>query len=107
MLPMLSRLDYSQHARVTSYSVTLEPHQKTWLFALDVPAVLPAGAYALSDLELRDRRPVAERKRYQMSSYLDFRYGEHLAVYARQAALRFDDNRNPRTVALGRQWAFS
>ena len=105
VLPMLSHFDYSQRARVTRYTVTLEPHQKTWLFALDVPATLPAGAYALSDLELRDRRPVAERKRYEMSSYLDFRYGEHLPVYVRQAALRFDETRNPRAVALGRQWA--
>ena len=52
--------------------ITLEPHNKTWLFALDVPAELPAGAYTLGDLEVRDRRPVAERKRYEMSSYLDY-----------------------------------
>ena len=73
--------------------VTLEPHQKTWLFGLDAPASLPSGAYALADLELRDRRPVAERKRYEMSSYLDFRYGEHLPAFARQGSLRFDPAR--------------
>ena len=105
VVPMLSRLDYAQRGRLTNYSVTLEPHQKTWLFALDAPAVLPAGAYALADLELRDRRPVAERKRYDMSSYLDFRYGQHLSAYTRQATLRYDPERNPRAVALGRQWA--
>ena len=105
VLPMAKQLEYSRRGNLTQYTVTLEPHLKTWLFALDVPASLPAGAYALTDLELRDRRPVAERKRYEMSSYLDFRYGEQLQVFMRRAALRYDPERNPRTVALGRQWA--
>ena len=44
--------------------------------------------------------------RYEMISYLDYRYGEdaHRAAGA-TFALRFDETRNPRTVALGRQWA--
>jgi protein-glutamine gamma-glutamyltransferase len=103
--PLLKQLEYARRGNLTRYTVTLEPHQKTWLFGLDAPASLPAGAYALADLELRDRRPVAERKRYEMSSYLDFRYGEHLPAFARQGALRYDPARNPRAVALGRQWA--
>ncbi len=105
VIPMLARLDYARQARITSYTVTLEPHGKVWLFGLDVPASLPPNAYALTDLELRDRRPVAERKRYEMSSYLDFRYGERIPVYVRQSALRFEADRNPRAIALGRQWA--
>ncbi len=98
-------MNYSRRAQRTTYSVTLEPHNKTWLFALDVPAVLPAGAYVLVDLQVRDRRPVTERRRYEMSSYLDYRYGERDGPGARDSALAFDEKRNPRTVALGRQWA--
>ncbi|MEP7069687.1 MAG: DUF3488 and transglutaminase-like domain-containing protein [Usitatibacter sp.] len=98
-------LDYSKRERRTTYTVTLEPHNKTWLFALDVPAVLPAGSYALGDLQVRDRRPVTERKRYEMSSYLDYRYGERNSLAGLRSSLAFDASRNPRTVALGRQWA--
>jgi len=95
---------YSKREQRTSYTVTLEPHNKTWLFALDVPAVLPSGAYMLNDLEVRDSRPVVERKRYEMSSYLTYRYGEGASPGALRAALRFNEERNPRTIALARQW---
>ena len=67
---------FAKLQRRVSYTVTLEPQQKTWLFALDVPATLPMGSYMLSDLQLRSRTPVVERKRYEMSSYLDYKYGE-------------------------------
>jgi len=95
---------YSKREQRKTYTVTLEPHNKTWLFALDVPAVLPPGAYILNDLEVRDSRPVSERKRYEMSSYLDYRYGERASPGLLQASLRFDESRNPRTIALARQW---
>jgi protein-glutamine gamma-glutamyltransferase len=98
-------LSYAKRERRVSYTVTLEPHQKTWLFALDVPAELPAGSYMLSDLQLRDRAPVAERKRYQMSSYLDYKYGEGASQAALRSSLRFPEDRNPRTIAMARQWA--
>jgi protein-glutamine gamma-glutamyltransferase len=98
-------LNYSKHERRVSYTITLEPHNKTWLFALDVPAEVPPGAYALGDLQVRDHRRVTERKRYEMSSYLDYRYGERSSPLALASSLRFDETRNPRTVALGRKWA--
>jgi transglutaminase-like putative cysteine protease len=99
------RTAYSVRERPTRYAVTLEPHNKTWLFALDVPASLPPGTFLLGDLQLRDRRPVTERKRYEMSSYLTYKYGERPTRWALDSARRFDETRNPRTVALGRQWA--
>jgi transglutaminase-like putative cysteine protease len=39
-----------------------------------------------------------------MTSFLDYRYGENLSEKGRRAALQFDEGRNPRTIALGRQW---
>ena len=107
-IPQISpagNMSYSKREKRVTYTVTLEPHNKTWLFALDVPAVLPAGAYTLGDLQVRDRHPVTERKRYEMSSYLDYKYGERTLQTMLQSSLAFDETRNPRTVALGRQWA--
>lgn len=99
------RLEHQRREQPTRYSITLEPHNKTWLFALDVPGSLPAGTTLLSDMQLRYRRPVNERMRYDMTSYLDYRFGADANRAQLDAALRFDPERNPRTVALGREWA--
>ena len=96
---------YSRAERPVTYTVTVEPHGKHWLFALDVPGTLPPGAGIRHDLQLRSVRPVDTRMRYEMTSYLDYRYGERLPANFRALALSFDERRNPRTVALGRQWA--
>jgi protein-glutamine gamma-glutamyltransferase len=97
--------NYAQRERPTRYAVTLEPHNKTWLFALDVPGELPPRANILSDLQLRADRPVNERLRYELTSYLRYQYGQRTTRGVLENNLRFDESRNPRTVALGRQWA--
>ena len=98
-------LDYAKRERPTHYAVTLEPHHKTWLFALDVPGELPPRSNILSDLQLRAHRPVNERIRYELTSYLGYQYGQRASRPQLERNLRFDGSRNPRTVALGRQWA--
>ena len=104
-----AELRYSRRERPTNYAVTLEPHQKTWLFALDVPAELPRAerhrVSALYDLQLRTVIPVSQRLRYEATSWLDYRYGERTPRVYRDQALRFDAERNPRTIALARTWA--
>lgn len=98
-------IDYPKAERPVKYAVTLEPHGKHWLFALDVPGSLPPGVGLRHDLQLRSVRPVDARVRYEMTSYLDYRFGEKLPQGFREYALRFDERQNPRTIALGRQWA--
>jgi protein-glutamine gamma-glutamyltransferase len=98
-------LAYSKHEGRVNYTVTLEPHNKTYVFALDVPGEAPQGTYALGDLEIRDRRPVAERRRYDMVAYLDYSYGERLSPAAQKALTKIEESRNPRTIALARKWA--
>ena len=96
---------YGRQERPSRYEVTLEPHQKNWLFALDVPGELPRGSFIQGDLQLRSYRPIIQRYRYEITSYLDYTFGERSSELALAPALRFDETRNPRTVALGRQWA--
>jgi hypothetical protein len=43
--------------------------------------------------------------RYDMTSLLDYRYGETLTAQSRELYLRIEGGANPRTRALGRQWA--
>lgn len=98
-------MEFSRRERPAKYAVTLEPHNKTWLFALDVPGSRPEGTQVLSDLQMRYRRPVNERMRYEMTSYLQYRFGENANPPQLERALKFDEARNPRLVAMGRQWA--
>src|SRR5262245_1493219 len=55
------------------YTVTLEPHERQWLFALEMAGRVPSGAGATGDFQLLSRRPVTARIRYEMSSFLQYR----------------------------------
>ncbi|HXZ48884.1 MAG TPA: DUF3488 and transglutaminase-like domain-containing protein [Usitatibacter sp.] len=98
--PQLARAQ--QPAR---YDVLLEPSSKPYLFAIDAPAKAPPDAIETADMQLRARRPTDERRRYEMTSWLDYRYGAGESPEALRRASAFDPARNPRTVALGRSWA--
>ncbi|HET9579674.1 MAG TPA: DUF3488 and transglutaminase-like domain-containing protein [Usitatibacter sp.] len=99
------RPEYARHERAVRYTIELEPHNKNWIFALDVPGMLPPQTVMRGDLQLRSMRIIHERHRYEMTSWLDYRYGENTSRAALARALEYPANRNPRSVALGRQWA--
>ncbi|MEW6353460.1 MAG: DUF3488 and transglutaminase-like domain-containing protein [Pseudomonadota bacterium] len=86
-----------------SYSITLEPHQKTWLFALDLPANIPPDATLSGDFQLRANAPVERRIRYEMRSYPNYQTGAPSAAELRRA-LQLPSDANPRTRALATSW---
>ncbi|HET9472053.1 MAG TPA: DUF3488 domain-containing protein, partial [Usitatibacter sp.] len=98
-------LDYARAGRATRYEVIVEPNSLNAYFALDVPAAAPPDAILTHDLQLLARRPVDEKRRYEMTSWLDYRYGANEDPAVLSTASRYDPDRNPRTVALGRSWA--
>ncbi|MBL8484111.1 MAG: DUF3488 domain-containing transglutaminase family protein, partial [Rhodocyclaceae bacterium] len=61
-------LPYAPRAPVTRYNVTLEPHGKNWLFALDYPQNLPEGSMLSGEYQLLARKAVTERQRYSVGS---------------------------------------
>lgn len=81
------------------YTVTVEPHGKAWLFALDLPGRLPSGAVATSDLQLISTRAVTTRLRYDMVSFLDYTYGREESPEMLDRALHLPAGSNPRTIA--------
>ncbi len=93
---------FSTSGAPVSYEITLEPHSKRWLFALDLPGNVPPRALASSDFQLLAIEPVIHRIRYQMVSFLDFRLGiaENRAALNRALALPADVN--PRTFEFAR-----
>jgi len=86
------------------YTITLEPHERNWLFALDLPVSIPPDAVLLSDYALRTPRRLTERRRYSVESALAYRADAVLEDWARRRDLRLPDGFNPRTHALATQW---
>jgi len=54
------------------YTITLEPHNNFWLFALDLPDSIPPFARLSSDMQLISRKRINHITRYEQSSYLDY-----------------------------------
>ena len=84
-----------------SYAVTLEPHDKRWLFALDLPAKLVPNSRFTADFQMLAARPVRNRIRYEMTSHTTYRLGyEGLSPYERRRALQLPEGYNWRARAL-------
>jgi transglutaminase-like putative cysteine protease len=93
---------------VANYEITLEPTDKPWLFALDIPLDVPTDdpveSQRGSDMTLMRRRPVADLLHYRAKSALDYRFDITLTERQRRGALRLPEGFDPRSVALGQSW---
>lgn len=88
---------------VITYTLTLEPHHKTGLFALDLPASVPEGARLTDDFQLLSETSVKTRQHYQLTAYLTSETGP-LAEQQLRRALQLPADSNPRARALGLSW---
>ena len=90
------------------YTVTLEPSNRTWLFALEAPArvdPLPGGPALLTpEMQLLARERITERTRYRVESTLDYRLGLDETPAALHAWLDLPQGFNPRTLELAARW---
>jgi transglutaminase-like putative cysteine protease len=100
-----SQLPYGAPAAARiDYEITLEASGRPWLFALELPASLPADVYASRDYLLLARAPLTERSRYRLSSFIGQPVGSDEAEPLLRAALSLPTEVNPRTRALGESW---
>ena len=86
------------------YAVVLEPHNRTWLFALETAASVPERARMTFDGQLLATTPVRSRLRYEVTSVIA---PEPLRTEVRGAlsrAMRIPPGSNPRAQALAAQW---
>jgi len=88
--------------RSTAYTITLEPHNHRWLFALDLPYESGPNAIMLSDQTLLSRWKVRRRLQYRLKSYTAYTTGP-LRDWE-SAALQLPRNKNPQAVALALKW---
>jgi len=92
----------------THYQVTLEPHGKRWVFALDVPQALPElpgnPTTVTPDMQLLSLQPINERIRYNAVSHIDYELqpGDAAPTGVRQW-LQLPQGFNPRTLEMAEQ----
>ncbi len=86
------------------YELTLEPHGKRWLFALEFPAALPAESALTGDYQLLARQIVRNRLRYAQSALPHAVIGREEMPYLLREALALPNSGNPRTRAVAEGW---
>jgi transglutaminase-like putative cysteine protease len=89
------------------YQITLEPHARRWVLALDLPATWPQREMTQAyDFTLVSARPIGSVAAFQLVSYPSYAAGRELPESLRHKDLSLpDDGSNVRTVALGRELA--
>jgi len=87
-----------------SYTLTLEPHNKRWLLALDLPAELPTASRLGASFELLSDQPVRQRLRYRAVSYPDYQAGLIPGATELIRSLRLPSYGNPKTREMGNAW---
>ena len=95
---------FTEVGQPIDYSVTLEPHNKRWLFALDVPDKLSVSATIGNDFQVLNKEPVHARMRYSARSNLVYRANVQEAGRQLQRALQLPRQSNPRARQLAAEW---
>jgi transglutaminase-like putative cysteine protease len=104
-LPQLRRdMRISVEGASFDYEVTLEPHNRNWMFALEMPTRLPPGARVTTDYQVISLTPIRSRIRYEMRSYPNFTAASGADPADLALALRFPRVFNPRAQGLAREW---
>jgi transglutaminase-like putative cysteine protease len=86
------------------YVVTLEPHNKRWLFALDVPDKISVPATIGYDFQVSNKGPVHARLRYAARSNLVYRANVEESERQLQRALQLPRQLDPRARQLAAEW---
>ena len=97
-------IPYSGSGTPLDYEVTLEPHGKHWLFALEMPATLPPESGLTSDYQPVARQPVRNRTRYVQRAWPEAVAGRDEAPGILRGALALPKDGNPRIRAVAATW---
>ncbi len=95
---------FDQLDRPVDYTVTLEPHNKKWLFALDMPTKVSITDFMTDDFQIQSREPITARLRYSVQSQLVYRANADEAPLQLKRALMLPPELNPRARKLAEEW---
>ena len=96
---------YTPTGRRLDYVLTLEPHNRRWLLALDYPGEAAPLVRFASDHHALSTRPVQARARFAFSAYPDARIGEGESPAVLTAATQLPTGSNPRSRELAARLA--
>jgi len=103
-IPLADNRRPSLSGEAFRYSVTLEPHNQRWIFALEMPATVPDEFTETTDYQVLAKDPIVERKQYRMTSQPGYSTGP-LSEKEKQRALQLPIKHSERLEALVKDWA--
>jgi transglutaminase-like putative cysteine protease len=95
---------FSSLSQPVDYVVTLEPHNKNWLFTLDVPDKLSVPSNLAADLQELSKQPVRSRMRYTARSYLGYQANVEESSLQTRRALQLPRQFDPMARKLATKW---
>ncbi len=102
-MPM-ARASMMPRGPAVRYRITMEPHDRPWLLALDYAETWAnVRAFLTFDYKLVARRPVDQLTAYEVRSYPRAVIDAELSDWVRSWSLQLPADRNPRSVSLGRE----
>ena len=97
-----ARLEY--RGQPYAYRVTLEPHQRNWLFALDTPTTAPnSSVFFTFDYQLIAIQPVTQAITYELTSHIETRSADAISQLGRRYDTQLPKDRNPKSLEMARK----
>ncbi|HEX9180208.1 MAG TPA: DUF3488 and transglutaminase-like domain-containing protein, partial [Burkholderiales bacterium] len=103
-LGFVTRPDLQVSGPSILYEVTLEPHHKPWLFALEMPSTKPPRSSFSTEFQLLAMRTVRERTRYTLESHTSYRIGLREPESELRRSLELPEGFNPGARELAEGW---
>ncbi|GGP27581.1 transglutaminase TgpA family protein [Silvimonas amylolytica] len=92
------------HGLQYHYTITLEPTQRNWLMAMDIPVQIPSDTRLSNNLQALSRGPVAQRQQFTFTSATHWQIQNEDALRLKRD-LALPKDINPQARALAAQWA--
>ncbi|MCP4702338.1 MAG: DUF3488 domain-containing transglutaminase family protein [Gammaproteobacteria bacterium] len=104
ILPEYTKPALETYGDPINYTVTQEPHNQPWLFALDLPEKAPEDlGWSTADYQLRAKEALRKRTRFQIRSYSSYR-ARTFTLRQSRYAVRLPQGKHPRARALAAKW---
>jgi protein-glutamine gamma-glutamyltransferase len=103
--PSRVNMQFLRSSKPVNYTITLEPHNKDWLYALDMPSSIPEKAKYTNNSNLRYRDTINSLHQYSVTSILDYVIQPKISQWEKFTGLNFPLNSNPETLAMGQRLA--
>ena len=87
------------------YTITLQAHQKKWLYALDMPVDAPDDIVYTRNFVLRSQHNITSLYQYHLTSSLDYKIQSEISPWEKSAGLKIPPQSNLKTVLKGKHLA--